>query len=646
VFPCQPRDKKPLTEHGLLDASTDEKQIAAWWSQWPDANVATPTAGEVVLDVDGPEGEATLAALVEKQHGALPATMTAKTGKGRHLYYKYSSGTAIRNSAGKLGPGLDVRAEGGYVLLPPSIHANGTAYKWLTRAQPAPLPGWVEKLLAEPARPQATGTDGKIPQGQRNQHLASLAGSMRRRGMSAQAIATALLEENKLRCDPPLAENEVRNIAKSVGRYPAAAAEQPPKENAPQSRALTRCFQDIKPKLLRWLWPQRLLSGKLNLLSGDPGEGKSLTAIDIAARCSLGSEFPDGTKAPLCSTVILSAEDDAADTLCPRLLAAGADLSRIHIIDAVRRFTKDGKSVEGSFSLSNDLDAAEDALISTGARLFIIDPVSAYLGGDDGHTNANVRGLLHPLASLASKLDVGTLLITHLRKSGGAAIARSIDSIAFVAAVRSSWCFGKDPENPERRLFLPVKCNLAKDRGGLAYTIAARDDGTPDGTPFIQWGEVVSNITADRMMSAGADDHRQLPAAQRWLGKFLSDGPRPQKEVEAEGIQKGFSPRTIRRAGDELGVKKGRKGFGKEGVWMWSIPIDGQASHTNLATYETCGENKEDSTDPNTIYGQDLATYEIGHENKGDSTDSNTIDGQDGQVMDVGHLWEKKGEKF
>jgi hypothetical protein len=125
VFPCKPGGKEPLTANGYLDASTDNSRITAWWNRWPEANIGMPTgerSGFWVLDVDKDRwGFGTLEAL-EAEHGALPPTYTVKTGRGgMHLYFRYpTDGSTIRSSSGKLGMGLDVRGEGGYVLVPPS----------------------------------------------------------------------------------------------------------------------------------------------------------------------------------------------------------------------------------------------------------------------------------------------------------------------------------------------------------------------------------------------------------------------------------------------------------------------------------------------------------------------------------------------
>jgi putative DNA primase/helicase len=160
--------------------------------------------------------------VLQQKHGLLPATLEALTGGGgRHLFFALPSSQIVRNSVGKLGPGVDVRGESGYVVLPPSQHLSGNQYHWANEADPAPLPEWLAVRLAEfeLREPSANDLRGKIPEGQRNSHLTSLAGAMRRPGMSTAAIEAALLEENQRRCAPPLDEREVRTIVRSIGRY-------------------------------------------------------------------------------------------------------------------------------------------------------------------------------------------------------------------------------------------------------------------------------------------------------------------------------------------------------------------------------------------------------------------------------------------
>lgn len=140
VFPLQRRAKAPITSHGCLDATLDEDQIRAWWSEYPGANIGinAGASGLLVIDLDGPNGLESWTRL-ECEHGATP-TRTARTGAGRHLYYASAVG---RNTAGKLGTGIDTRGHNGYVVAPPSIHPDGHAYEWENEHAAAPLPSWV-----------------------------------------------------------------------------------------------------------------------------------------------------------------------------------------------------------------------------------------------------------------------------------------------------------------------------------------------------------------------------------------------------------------------------------------------------------------------------------------------------------------------
>jgi hypothetical protein len=236
VFPCAPSRKAPLTARGFHDATTDSEQIERWWARTPLANVAIPTAGLLALDIDGsgnlwpgdPDQAADLA-----HAGAIALTPRG----GRHAIFRRPAEKTWKCSTGKLASGVDVRTDGGYLVVPPSRTAQGE-YRWaegLELDQPADRlpepPAWlVEELdrLAgprchaspEPSRNGTLPSDGNpIPQGQRNATLARLAGSMRRVGMSAAEIRAALLQINRDRCTPPLSPREVERIAASIARY-------------------------------------------------------------------------------------------------------------------------------------------------------------------------------------------------------------------------------------------------------------------------------------------------------------------------------------------------------------------------------------------------------------------------------------------
>ncbi|MCI0388981.1 MAG: bifunctional DNA primase/polymerase [Acidobacteria bacterium] len=225
---CDSVGKHPRTKNGMHDASTDEAKIRQWWDTWEDANIGVATgkeAGFFVLDVDPRKGGAKALASLEAKHGKLPETRTADTGGGGlHHLFKYPD-FPVKNSTGGLGPGLDIKGEGGAIVVAPSLHASGNRYRWRNIEPIADAPEWFLRLLREAQKSRANGSaevGETIPQGQRNATLTSLAGTMRRRGMGAEEIEAALLVTNNKRCDPPLAEDEVRKVASSVCRYKPA----------------------------------------------------------------------------------------------------------------------------------------------------------------------------------------------------------------------------------------------------------------------------------------------------------------------------------------------------------------------------------------------------------------------------------------
>jgi len=226
---CPSPGKHPRTRHGMRDATTDLETIRDWWDRWPDANVGIATGrGLMVLDVDGEEGQANISG----QH--VPATPCVHTGRGSHLYLRPPEGVRVRNAVG-LAPGLDVRAEGGYVVAPPSRHASGVDYEWAISPDVQDLaecPLWLADLLRshehpEPRAPEEKARDDAdersvtIPEGRRNTTLTSYAGRLRAVGMPYEEIATALLAHNAAHCKPLLSEGEVRGIARSAAGWPA-----------------------------------------------------------------------------------------------------------------------------------------------------------------------------------------------------------------------------------------------------------------------------------------------------------------------------------------------------------------------------------------------------------------------------------------
>ena len=231
VFPLQPNGKKPLTDNGFHDASGDIATIHGWWHRWPNANIGWPVpVGVAVLDVDDLDS----AVNVESAHGQLGSPLAFRTGRGVQLVYRVT--TEIRNSAGVLAPGFDVRGSGGYSVMPPSRHPNGETYTWLAlqpdmtgMLEPAPMPAW---MTAHLTRRPSPGPISSVPgppssneafgEGRRNAGLTTIAGSLRRHGCDEATILAALESANQRQCSPPLDDREVERIAASVSRYDPA----------------------------------------------------------------------------------------------------------------------------------------------------------------------------------------------------------------------------------------------------------------------------------------------------------------------------------------------------------------------------------------------------------------------------------------
>jgi putative DNA primase/helicase len=287
----------------------------------------------------------------------------------------------------------------------------------------------------------------------------------------------------------------------------------------------------------------------------------------------------DRTRAEIGNVIILSAEDDAEDTIVPRLIAAGAVLARCFVLDAVADgFTATGAEVRRSFNLARDLAALEEMVQRIGgAAMIVIDPISAYLGEVDSHRNAEVRALLTPLADLAARHRAAVVGVSHLSKSsGGDARLRVNGSLAFVAAARAAWLVHRDADDPGRRLFLPLKNNIGKDGSGLSYRIESATVGDGIETSRVCWDSEPVSVSAEDALNT---EPQRAPKASQSAEQFMLDllrqaGPdgMPVREIRAEARDAGHAWRTLERIKSEVGIKAVRTGFGKAGGWVWKLP--------------------------------------------------------------------------
>lgn len=368
-------------------------------------------------------------------------------------------------------------------------------------------------------------------------------------------------------------------IARAAGAGPLATMAQRPagQKPKPASRLILALAASIQPEPIRWLMRGAIALGKLTLIAGDPGLGKSMLTANLAAHVTTARDWPAGMGAcPGGDVLFVSAEDDPADTIRPRLDAAGADPARVHILTGVESLNGDGDTERRMLSLRKDLSAIREAVLSMDCRLIVIDPISAYLDGSDSHNNADVRALLAPLGELAREVGAAVVAVTHLNKgTGGSALYRATGSLAFVAAARAAYLVTRDKSDESRRLFLPLKNNLGPDSAGLAYTI----EQTSDGVPFVRWSEERVDVTADDALGRPEEhDHETTLAAdaEEWLRDVLALGPVPSEDVKVHAKAAGYSWATIRRAQAAIGIKPKRTGgAGGRGTWAWALP-DGQ----------------------------------------------------------------------
>jgi putative DNA primase/helicase len=334
------------------------------------------------------------------------------------------------------------------------------------------------------------------------------------------------------------------------------------------------CMADVPPISIEWLWQNRIAIGKVSVLAGNGGIGKSTMLCDWTARITTGGAWPDGAAAgPVGSVIIAASEDDLGDTLSPRLMAAGADLSRIHVV----RSLVDENNKRRGFNLQVDLEKLEAELRKhNDFRAVIFDPVTSYLGKVDSHKNADVRAVLDPLAEMAARMRVAVICNNHFSKSGGNANNRIIGSVAFVNQARAAFIVTPDENDETRKLLIPSKMNIGPDQNGLAYRIEGclvAVAGREIPTSRIMYESAPVTISADQALAA-QDGHGESRSAKAEAIDFLTDlvsgGPVPTKDVMKEAASAGISPKSLRSAREALGIKSEKAGF--EGGWVWALP--------------------------------------------------------------------------
>ena len=337
---------------------------------------------------------------------------------------------------------------------------------------------------------------------------------------------------------------------------------------------------DVEPEEISWLWNNRIPYGKITMLDGDPGLGKSWCSYAIAASVTKGISLPgDNRKLKPSSVLLLTAEDDPADTIRPRIDSVGGDATQVEVLSGC--INSDGQ--ERHLSLVDNLGALEKAFSRKKFSLLIIDPLNAYLGGGiDTYNDADIRTVLAPLNKLAAKYRVAVLCIRHLTKTkGGNALYRGQGSIAYIAAARMAHLVAKHPDKSNIRVIACTKVNIAKPPKSMSFEI--------DDLGVFHWrGEV--DIDADALIQASCVNVKDstLEDAKQFLFDLLWDNPLSAKEVFVQGEDAGFSRRTLERAKKDMKITSKRNGKS----WAWQLPKNANESREDA--WRSLTENSSD----------------------------------------------------
>jgi len=311
-------------------------------------------------------------------------------------------------------------------------------------------------------------------------------------------------------------------------------------------------MSDVQAEQVEWLWAPYIPFGKISIIQGDPGNGKTTMALAIAAAVTTGTKLPGGHLSAPGNVIFQTAEDGLADTIKPRLEQLGADCDRVHIID------------EGETALSLSDERIEQAIVEKGARLFILDPLQAYLGGADMHSANGVRPLMKQLAAVAEWTGCAIVIIGHLNKKGGKAQYRGLGSIDIYAAARSVLTVGKLEVDEHLRGVVHNKSNLAPPGTSLAFELDPH-------TGFRWCGE--HEITIDELLGGKQQaPESQSSKAKRLIQSVLAHGPVLATDMFQMAEAQGISKKTLSRAKDALGIAS----IKRQDKWYWQVPIEVQ----------------------------------------------------------------------
>lgn len=383
-----------------------------------------------------------------------------------------------------------------------------------------------------------------------------------------------------------------------------ANAERVRKPTPVQDGVVLLCGDSLTPQPISWLWREWLALGKVHLLAGAPGQGKTTIAVGFAATVTSGGRWPDGSCCEPGNVLIWSGEDDPADTLLPRLMSAGGDRKRVFFVDGTR--------INGelqSFDPARDMPALQAQAERIGdVRLIVVDPIVSAVTGDS-HKNTETRRALQPLVDLAANMNATLLGITHFSKGGQGAdpAQRVLGSVAFTAVARVVLVAAKvksEDGTQDRRILARGKSNIGPDDGGFEYHLEQTEPMPGISASRVLWGTPVEGSARELLSdpNEAEDGKSAIESASDFLREVLKEGLTPCKTIQAEAKAAGISWATIRRAADTLFVIK-KKGLD---CWYWKLSDstggrqlaqDAQHAHVKtLSTLSTFNQAESEST--------------------------------------------------
>jgi archaellum biogenesis ATPase FlaH len=530
----------------------------------------------VGLDIDGPDAPDLLQQISQ---GDLPDTLSFKTpGGGQRLLYSLPENTTVKKEKHThLTSHLLILGEGSYTVAPPSIHTTGRKYPeptgTLTQA-----PSWLLQPRSGDEHGKLDGSGVPTHDFRPNQTLQQLkrAKSYLHRckpcieGEDGSGLATYIsqkliwgfhltpeealplvMTEYNQKCIPPWSEKEWWHKltwihSKGYGATMGQSTYQP-------AKLVSTKFTDIETKPIEWLWPGWIPLGKLTILDGDPGLGKSTLLLDLAARVSRNGLMPNGVQGITGTVAVLSAEDSAEDTMKPRLTLAGFDPEKVYDLSEID--TEEGKRPP---ELPHDLFLIEKFLHEVDARLLIIDPLIAFIVNADVNKDQEVRRALYKLSKMAERTKTSIIAMRHLNKTtGNKAIYRGNMSIGVIGHARTGLLVAQDPDDDTKRILAVTKCNLAPMPKSLTFSLEPLNN-----VCRIGWiGQ--ADYTADDLLKQPQSEEDKAQSEIKYTKRhqcklmiqhLLSQGKMERKRVVALCAEAGFGLTMVERSGHDLQV--------------------------------------------------------------------------------------------